>query len=126
MLATIKQGSYAVKTIVRNLSIGLSLGVAVVLVTPTVSMGELDLPHINAVLDNHEARITNAEANISAIQAQANITPAPVQVEVPVVEPAPQTAPEATPSPTIAPTPEPRPVINNVCIIGTIGDKTCQ
>ncbi|SDP33624.1 hypothetical protein SAMN04487914_108110 [Arthrobacter sp. ok909] len=83
-----------------------------------ITSGELDLPGLNQAINNLDARTTNNEQDIQALQAATQTAPAE-HVDVPVV----QTAP-ATPAPAVqvqaatetlvatpAPTPEPTPCV---------------
>lgn len=50
---------------------------------PKVASGEINLPGIDATLQNHEARISNNEKDIKALQDNTNTPPAPNHVDVP-------------------------------------------
>jgi hypothetical protein len=54
-------------------------------------------------LDNHEARISNTEKDVTTLQANTNTTPAASKVEVPVVKPVAVTAPAAAAEPVATP-----------------------
>ncbi|GAP53485.1 hypothetical protein AHiyo6_00500 [Arthrobacter sp. Hiyo6] len=90
-----------------------------------ITSGELDLPGLNQAINNLDARTTNNEQDIQALQAATQTTPAP-HVDVPVppaATPVPQLAPAqavaavapmpaATPAPTPEPTCGPAPVVS--------------
>lgn len=92
-----------------------ALSTTAVFLTPAISSGELDLPGINARLDNHEARITSNEKEIQALQvtdAEATSSPVSPPLEQ-VAAPAPATppaAPSESPQPTQTPTTQPTPL----------------
>lgn len=62
------------------------------------------LMHHQEQLDNHEARITNAESDITGLQQNTNTQPSSDRQPIPVVSPAPA-------EPTTDPQPEPEPVV---------------
>lgn len=91
-----------------------------------ITSGELDLPGLNQRIDNIDARTTNNEQDIQALQQSTGTAPA-AHVDVPApptqttttvaATPAPQPVgqPTATPAPTATPTPTPcvAPVVSN-------------
>lgn len=88
-----------------------------------ITSGELDLPGLNQRIDNIDARTTNNEQDIQALQTATQTTPAP-HVPVPVAPTpvvtstvttlaAPST-PAPTPQPTVATTPSPTPCLSPV------------
>lgn len=77
------------------------------------SSSELDLPGLNQRIDNIDARTTNNEADIQALQQTTGTAPAEhVVVPAPVVQsaPAPTAAPTLTESQPVAVEPTPAPV----------------
>lgn len=87
-----------------------AIAASALFLTPAITSGELDLPGIEARLDNHEARITNNEKDIKTLQVSTNTEAASDHVSVPVVAqstPAPGVGPEASPGPTATPKPTP-------------------
>lgn len=85
--------------------IGLSTATSFALTSPMNLEAESDLPvkvqKHQEQLDNHEARITNVEADVADLQTNTNTAPSVQRVEVPV---------PVAPVPTPEPTPEPVPV----------------
>lgn len=67
-----------------------------------------DVRHQGEVLDNHEARITNNENDVSELQKNTGTAPSTTRVEIPVPSPYPGTE---QPEPTPAPTPPAAPII---------------
>lgn len=87
----------------------LATATSLALTQPSNLMAESDLPikvqHQQEQLDNHEARITNTENDVTGLQNKTSTPPSVQRVEVPVVQPAPVSQPSPTP-----PEPEPTPV----------------
>jgi len=90
------------------LALTASSAVGVVLATPRTVNGEIDLPYVNTRIDNLDARTTNNESDITALQAStgtaaadhvtvpaAPVAVAPTQPTL-ALEPAPSTAPPET------------------------------
>ncbi len=83
-----------------------------------ITSGELDLPGLNQRIDNIDARTTNSESDIQALQQTTQTAPAP-HVDVPVapaqttttfpVSATPVPTPQAASAPTAEPTPAPTP-----------------
>lgn len=85
--------------------ITLATATSFALTSPTELGAESDLPvkvqHQQEQLDNHEARLTNLEADVSDLQDRTNTPPSVQRVEVPIVN-----------NTSLAePTPEPKPVV---------------
>lgn len=96
----------------RTLLLSSAVATMALLATPAVSRGELDLPGINARLDNLEARTTNNEKDIKVLQASTNTQAASDHVDVPAVPestPAPEAAPATPTEPTATPAASPSP-----------------
>ncbi len=81
--------------------------VTTIVVTASSAGATIDLPYVNARIDNLDARVTNTERDIKTLQDSTKTAPA-THVDVPAA-PAPQQAPSSSPAPTPDATPVPTP-----------------